>query len=201
MFFLAYFESRKAMKCIELVIQDHVILRRALDILDAMVQRMKHGERIEIADAMTIAQFIRLFGVEYHQTMEEKVLFPAVLHGVPQDSPIRHILFEHTEQRALIAAMDIALKVRRGSDFVRNALGVIALLRNHFDREDICLREITSSSKEEDDALVAEVMKNRKPPESYANFSALEWKYAPSLRGSARSAGHPLARAHTSHAR
>ena len=186
------------MKCIELVVQDHVILRRALDILDGMVQRLEHGERIEIADAISVALFIRLFGVEYHQTMEERILFPALLHGAPNDSPLRQMLMEHTEQRALLATMDNALKVRKGADFVRNALAVIALLRNHFDREDSSLREIASFSKEEDDALVAEVTKNRKPPESYLNFSALEWKYASNLRGTAHSAGRPLARAHSS---
>jgi hemerythrin-like domain-containing protein len=186
------------MKCTELVIQDHAILRRALDILDGMVQKLEHGERIEIADAVTIAQFIRLFGVEYHQTMEETVFFPALLDGAPHDSPLRHLLFEHTEQRALLASMDHALSTRKGADFVRTARGMGALLRSHFDREDSSLRDMTSLSKEQDDALVAEVMKNRQEPESYANFSTLEWKYAPNPRATPRASGRPVARAHTS---
>jgi hemerythrin-like domain-containing protein len=180
-----------AMKCTELVIQDHAFLRRALDILDGMIQKLEHGERIEIADAMTVARFIRLFGVEYQQTMEEKVFFPALLRGAPQDSPLHHVVFEHTEQRALLTAMDNALNMRKGTEFVRTARGMIALLRGHFDREDSSLREMTSLPKEEDDALVAEVTKNRTPPESYANFSALEWKYAFKSRGTAQSSTRP----------
>jgi hemerythrin-like domain-containing protein len=182
------------------VVQDHVILRRALDILEGMVQKLEHGDRIEIADALTIAQFIKLFGVEYHQAMEEKVVFPALLRGAPQDSPLRHMLFEHTEQRALLAAMDNALNMRKGTDFVRNARGLIVLLRSHFDREDMSLRSIAKEafSQQEDDTVVAEIVNNRKPLETYAYFSSLEWKYATSPRGTARSAERPLARAHGS---
>ena len=39
-----------------------------------MSRPLEAGERIEIADVMTIVTFLRLFGVEYHQSIEENVL-------------------------------------------------------------------------------------------------------------------------------
>jgi hemerythrin-like domain-containing protein len=67
------------MQCTELISRDHVILRRGLDILDGMVKKLEEGERIEIADVTAILKFLKFFGDEYHQAMEERILFPALL--------------------------------------------------------------------------------------------------------------------------
>ena len=82
------------MKCTEIVIQDHVLIRRGLDIIDAMLKKLEDGLRIEIFDAATILKFLRLFGDQYHQVMEETVLFPALLRAAPHGravgkSPVR----------------------------------------------------------------------------------------------------------------
>ena len=60
-------DEEPIMKCAELVMQDHVILRRGLDIVDAMLRKLAHGERIEIADVTSVLKFLRLFGDGYHQ--------------------------------------------------------------------------------------------------------------------------------------
>jgi hemerythrin-like domain-containing protein len=73
----AFFFAETPMKCIELVIYEHLILRRGLDILDGMIRKLEEGARIEIADVTAILKFLRVFGDEYHQTMEETVLFRA----------------------------------------------------------------------------------------------------------------------------
>ena len=131
------------MKCTDLVIQDHIALRRALDILDGMINKLERGDRIEIADAAEILKFLRTFGIEYHQT---------------------------------IAAVEHAIAVRKGIDFVRNSRGLIVLLRNHYDREDAVLQS-TTISKEEDPL-------GRKAPESHVNLSSLEGKYTAKPYGS-----------------
>jgi hemerythrin-like domain-containing protein len=181
------------MKCTEIVIQDHVILRRALEILDTLVRKMERGERIEIADALTVLKFIRLFGVEYHQTIEEKILFPALLSAAPQESPARHMMFEHADHRTLLGAIDVALSQRKGREFVKSARTLIVLLRNHFDREDQFLRtfEAATLSKEADDAVFGEITRSRKPPENYTHFSALERKYFPRPQRSPLDASRP----------
>ena len=110
----------------------------ALGILDGMVHRLEHGERIEIADAITIVKFIRLLGVD-----------------------------EHSEQHALLSAIDNALILRKGFDFVRNSRGLIGLLRDHFDNEDT-----SSLSKEQ-----------------FANLSQLQGKYTIKPRAFVQAAG------------
>src|SRR5262249_8223172 len=106
------FESGGRMRCIELVMQEHVILRRGLDILDGMVSKLEGGERIEIADAITILKFFRFFGVEYHQTIEENVVFPSLLRAAPQESRLRHMLSDHGEQPEVVTAIESALSSR-----------------------------------------------------------------------------------------
>jgi hemerythrin-like domain-containing protein len=165
------------MMCTEMVIQDHAILRRGLDILDGMVRKLESGERIEIMDGTNLLKFLRVFGDEYHQTMEENVLYPALLRASPEQALLRQMLSEHGEERALVAAVDDALKSRRGVDFVRGARRLSLLLRSHLDKEDAILRQIALSN-DEDNVVVVEFAKNHKQPETYVHFSRLEWKYA-----------------------
>jgi hemerythrin-like domain-containing protein len=167
------------MKCTQLVVQDHVILRRGLDILDGMVKKLEDGERIEIADVISILKFLRVFGGDYHQKTEETVLFPALLRGSAQGSPVADMLREHTEERALLAGIEEALRSKKGPDFVRTSRTLSHLLKNHLDKEDAVLPHIAREalSKEEDNRVTAMFTRNRTQPEAHANFSRLEWKY------------------------
>jgi hemerythrin-like domain-containing protein len=61
------------MKCTELLNQDHVILRRGLDILDGMVRKLEDGQRIETADVRAILKFLRIL-----EDGEERVLVVAM---------------------------------------------------------------------------------------------------------------------------
>jgi hemerythrin-like domain-containing protein len=167
------------MKCTEFVLQDHAILRRGLDVLDGMVKKLEDGERIEIADVVSILKFLRLFGDQYHQSIEENVLFPALLCAAPLESPLSHMLTEHSEERSLVAAIENALKFKVGIDFVRSSRQLSVLLRNHLDKEDTVLRRLADQvlSAAEDNIIVAEFARNYIQPESCLNFSRLERKY------------------------
>ena len=180
------------MKCTELVFQDHATIRRGLDILDSIVAKLEQGERIEISDAITVLKFIRIFGLDYHQAMEEQVLFPA-LH----ETRIEDLTFEHEEHRSLMNGIDEALGTKRGLEFVRRSRGFIALLRNHLNREDAILRNFPEGglSMEQDEAVVSEFAKGRMPPEQYGSLSRLEWKYGMRAHGTTEIAGRELVRA------
>jgi hemerythrin-like domain-containing protein len=159
--------------------QDHAVLRRGLDIVDAMLEKLEGGERIEIADVTSVLKFLRLFGDGYHQAMEETVLFPALLSAADHDSPVTQFVSEHSDERMLVAEIEDALMSRRGMDFVRSSRRLTTLLRNHFDKEDALLCDLTERllSQKQEDAVVAEFASNRTPPERYANLSRLEKKY------------------------
>jgi hemerythrin-like domain-containing protein len=138
------------MKCTELIIQDHAIIRRGLDVLDGMVKQMEEGVRIELADVTAILKFLRLCGDEHYQTIEESVLFPALLRTAPDDSRLHRMLSEHAEERTLVAGIEDAMKAKRewissgvrvalacssGITLRRKTLSSVILLNSHFRRK------------------------------------------------------------------
>jgi hemerythrin-like domain-containing protein len=167
------------MQFIELVMQDHVVLRRALNILDAIVEALERGQPIEFNDAQEIVKFIRLVGIECHQGMEEEHLFPTLRRAHPLDDRIQRMLFQHEEQRVVMMDIEEALDARRGLDFVQQAHLLIALYRGHLDQEETVLRQIAEAglSATEDSALVTQLTTHRKTPMEYTHFARLGWKY------------------------
>src|SRR5262249_28424867 len=141
------------MKCTELVMQDHALLRRCLDIVDGMLKQLEDGERIEIADVSTILKFLQLYGDQYHQFMEEQVLFPAMVDAAPDQPELRQFAADHGNERTLVVQIEELLISRRGMEFFRSARQLTALLRHHCDREEIILRELAEQclSKDADD--------------------------------------------------
>jgi hemerythrin-like domain-containing protein len=185
------------MKCTDVLLQDHKLLRRALDVLEAMVHKLERSERIEIADAVTVIRFIKIFGIQYHQIMEESVVFPALLRDAEHDSTVRSMLFEHTEQQDLISAVEEGLQLRKGIQFVRNAHGLIALMRTHLDREDGLLRSLgeTWLAKDEDDVVLSALTQRRMQTENVGIIPTLESKYMPKQFAVPLDAQRPLSRA------
>jgi hypothetical protein len=97
--------------------QDHAMLRRSLDILDAMADRLESGQRIEISDAITILKIFRALGDEY------------------------------SEEQALVAQIEKALQVRKGGDFVRNSRRLSLVLRNRSSNEKATLESFSDLSR------------------------------------------------------
>ena len=185
------------MKCTELLTQDHAILRRGLEILEGMVRKLEEGQRIETTDVATILKFLRTFGDNYHQMMEETVLFPALLRAAPHENPLRQIALEHREERTLVAAMEEALRFKKGREFASSSRQLTVLLRNHLDKEDAVVHDIVerSLSNEEDTMIAAEFTKNRTHVETTVNFARLEWKYMRKSHGTPYSSEREVARA------
>ena len=98
------------------VIYDQANLQRGLRILDGMVRRLEEGDRIEIADVVSILKFLRLFGEQS----------------------------EHSEERRLVTQIESALQRKVGSDFVRSSRRLSVLLRSRLDKEHTILRSDSS---------------------------------------------------------
>jgi hemerythrin-like domain-containing protein len=167
------------MNCTELIIEDHAILRRGLQMLDLMVRTMEDGGRIEIADAMAIARFLRLFGDEYHQTSWDEVL-GAALPGDALQEEQRRIRSERAEIRTLVSGLEKALAGRKPLDFVRLARRLNPMLKDHCDREAEVLCDIArrTISAEAEAAVVAGLTANPVRRESRSSLVVLERKYA-----------------------
>jgi len=185
------------MKCVDVIIQDHSTIRKGLDILDMMAGELEAGKRIEIADAIKLADFLKLFVDGYHFAAEENILFPLLLRATPDDSPLHQMISEHSEERTLLSHIQDALKFKRAMDFVRISRRLSLLLRNHFREEDaiVCDLAKRSLSNEEDTMIVTEFMKRRIQVENHPSLAQLEWKYTGQRQAGTQSPAREFARA------
>ena len=95
------------MRLTEVIAQDQSIVRRGLNILDRMVQRMEEGQRIEILDIRTMIKFLRAYGERYPQA----------------------------EVVELVGSIEASLNPKHGAGFVRSSRSLILLLRNQIFEE------------------------------------------------------------------
>jgi hemerythrin-like domain-containing protein len=96
-----------------------------------------------------------------------------------QVGPVRHMLFEHDQERSLVEAMEDSLYTKRGLDFVSIANRLTALIRNHIYKEDNILFDIVerSLSPEQDEKVTAELNKFQLNIDLLADLHRLEGKY------------------------
>jgi hemerythrin-like domain-containing protein len=132
------------MKATEILMEEHRVIERVLTALQAGAQRLSEGEAIRPAFFINAALFIKNFADGCHHRKEEGVLFIAMSEsGVPvQGGPIGVMLAEHEKGREFTHAMREAAEHLEKGDIsaqyavTQNALGYVALLRQHIYKED-----------------------------------------------------------------
>jgi hemerythrin-like domain-containing protein len=167
------------MKSTDLLMQDHKIILRAVDVLEDMAKRLRYDQQIDHEDLQSILRFIRLFADEYHQTKEENVLFPELRAAQPQERPLREIMFEHDDVRMLVTGLEDALETRQGLHCVYMATRLTTLIRNHIYNEDRALFSLVerSLSAEQDEKVASEISKFPVEADLMGELCRLEWKY------------------------
>jgi hemerythrin-like domain-containing protein len=168
------------MKCTDLLVQDHKTILRALSVLEAMASQVEKDQSIDEEDVETILRFMRAFADDHHQTMEESALFPELRRSCVAEEPaVRHMLFEHDQERSLVEALEDSLRTKKGPQFVQFAHRFVALIRNHIYKEDYILFAIVERnlSPEQDERVVAEFEKFEIDLGYLADLRRLEWKY------------------------
>jgi hemerythrin-like domain-containing protein len=124
--------------------EEHRIIERLLKALHTAAQRLSVGDELRPAFFINSALFIKNFADGCHHHKEEGVLFLSMNQaGMPNEgSPIGVMLEEHDKGRAYTHEMqDAAQKWEKGdlsarAAVIQNALGYIALLRQHIYKED-----------------------------------------------------------------
>jgi hemerythrin-like domain-containing protein len=154
-------------------------MRRGLDVVDGMLRKLEDGQRIEIADITTILKFLRFFGDQYHQSMEDTILFPSLLKNAADEPAVHQLAMEHHDERALVAEIEEALLSRKVTAFLQTARRLTAMLRHHFDKEEALLARLEKGllSDRQDERVAAQIEELRRPVEVYANLSRLERRY------------------------
>ena len=168
------------MKCTDLLIQDHKVILRCLDVLQQMATNVEKGEHPAEEDVVKLLRFLRVFADENHQLKEESALFPELRRVCcAQEGPLRQMLFEHDQERSLVEAIEDSLYTRNGVDFAHFANRLAGLIRNHIYKEDHILFEIVdrSLSPEQDEKVVAEFDKYQVNPSFLADLRRLERTY------------------------
>jgi hemerythrin-like domain-containing protein len=168
------------MKCTSLLMQDHKIILRALDVVDHMAERVANDQPVPAEDVETILRFLRAFADENHQTKEESALFPELLRtSAANTAPLRHMIFEHDQERSLVEGLEEAMRTKQGVEFVQFAGRLTSLIRTHIHKEDYILFDVADRSltTEQDERVTAELNRYQMKSGWLDELRRLEWTY------------------------
>ena len=132
------------MRPTEILMNEHRVIERVLDALDAASARLEAGQNIRTGFFLDAADFIAGFADGTHHRKEEGVFFGAMIAGgsPAQGGPIDMMLEEHEQGRLHTRAIrDAARALERGDPGARRKLAAsarryVALLREHIIKED-----------------------------------------------------------------
>ena len=168
------------MKCTDLLIQDHKVILRALDVLDHMADRIQNDQPVEVEDVQTLLRFLRAFADNHHQVKEESALFPEMRQtSAANEAPLRQMMFEHDQERSLVEGLEDALFTKRGMEFVQFVRRLTPLVRTHIHKEETILFPIADHSFSAEQDARATIELNRFKIESgyLTDLRRLEWAY------------------------
>jgi len=128
---------------IETLKTEHRAIKRMLEVLDAVCERLRTGERIDPAHLNQIIKFFQEFADRCHHGKEEEIFFPALeMAGIPKEGgPIGVMLHEHDQMRVVMKGLAEAAgryqagEMNAGADIIRYASDYAALLRRHIEKE------------------------------------------------------------------
>ncbi|MFL5418101.1 MAG: hemerythrin domain-containing protein [Myxococcales bacterium] len=130
------------MRATKLLKEEHEIILRGLQVLDALAGKAMRGEEVPAKAVGELLEFLGGFADAHHHGKEEEILFPAMERaGFPRDGgPLAVMLQEHEEGRALIATLRKTAARAGGTQGERTQFAVAArgyaqLLSAHIDKE------------------------------------------------------------------
>lgn len=155
----------ECMISVDLMLEEHRLIERMLNVLDESAGRLERGGSVPPAMLAGMLEFIQIYADAGHHAKEEDLFFPALAaHGLePDASSIGALRAQHETGRALVREMREALPAAsRGETtgsraFAASARDYIALLREHIRLENHHFVEYASEffSPEEDAVLRA----------------------------------------------
>jgi hemerythrin-like domain-containing protein len=148
------------MKATHHLIQEHKVILRTLDVLDAVAASVEAEASVNTEDTDKILDFLRWFVDAHHQAKEESILFPAMkAHTESENRPVQHMMFEHDQERRTVEDLETDVRLARLSPFVSHANRLSSTLRNHIYKEEQLLFPAADEllTLEEDEAVTEEL--------------------------------------------
>jgi len=130
---------------IEILMEEHRLIEKGLDALDAFSLRVESKEIQEGAQTLgEFVEFIQEFADRTHHGKEEDILFDEMVKGgfSRESGPIAVMLSEHDEGRSYVKGLkELSQKTETWTDEERKKIRVLAssfssLLRQHIQKED-----------------------------------------------------------------
>lgn len=127
-----------------ILIEEHRLIERGLDCLQAVVRAARRAGRLEAAPATEALALVREFADRCHHAKEEDRLFLSMEHaGLSREgAPLAVMLDEHESGRGHVRAMTARLERAAAGDldalaaFSTHAAALDDLLREHIAKED-----------------------------------------------------------------
>ncbi len=169
---------------IQLLIDEHVYIKRMLQVLRNASYKVMLGEEINFDDFASMIDFVRNYADNHHHGKEEKFLFNKMIDeiGTVAEKLIRYgMLIEHDLGRLYMQQLEEALvKVKNGDDkakidIIANAVGYTNLLTRHIDKEDEVV--FTFAKKQLSANCIDEVNVNCEKYENDTNEQGVQKKY------------------------
>jgi hemerythrin-like domain-containing protein len=144
-------------QCIDILLDEHKTILRAVRVLCEIAKQTNNGQQLPTEDIRGVLEIFRRFADDFHQGKEESALFPVFTAGCDKSliDPVRHMLFEHDQERSLIEGMEDALLRSNPTDFAEYAARMAEMMTNHIHKEDTLLFEVVDRAlSAEDDQRV-----------------------------------------------
>jgi len=174
------------MKSTNALVQEHKLILRSLDVLDAMIATIDTGGKLDPQDVDHVLDFLRWFADAHHQVKEETILFPAIRVSTPdEERPVRHMIFEHDQERQSIEDLEKDVRLGQLSDFAVCANKLSSTLRNHIYKEDELLFPAADSllNAKQDEEIFERLnrfdtgLDRQILDQKLGELRSLEWKY------------------------
>ena len=132
------------MNAIEILINEHSLIRKFLENLALADEKLQHGERPPREFYDKAVQFARTFADLYHHFKEEQTMFArlAQIKGGEIDDKIEMLRYQHDRGRNFVNEIANSLDGYEKGDPIKtktlleNAADYISLLRHHIHTED-----------------------------------------------------------------
>ena len=160
---------------------------RISDVLQAISSRAEAQSEYDKQDVEAILRILRIYNHDFHQAKEEGALFPvfAAVCDASQQTAVRHMLFEHKQDRLLMRGMEDAIVRSDAPQFAEYAVRLANIHRNHIFKEDNILFEYISDrlTVQDDSRVVSEFepfdeeFERNHKRQLMDSLRLLEWKY------------------------